>query len=65
MSRFKIGDKIVPIERGRGFEEATVLKIFTETKGVHKGKEMYLLRIINGTATMAVSAEANYKLEGE
>ncbi len=61
--KFKIGDTIEAIEKGRGFEEATVLNIFTETKGKNKGKEMYLLKIICGKATVPVSAEVNYQLK--
>ena len=60
--KFKIGDVITPIERGKGFENATILNIFTETKGKRKGMEMYLLKIINGTATVSVNSEVNYEL---
>ena len=33
-----------------------------ETKGKRKGQKMYLLKILNGTATIPVSAEVNYEL---
>ena len=60
--KFKKGDIIVVTEYGRGFEKAVVMGIFTEKKGKNKGKEMYLLKIMCGTATIPVSAEVNYKL---
>ena len=59
--RFKKGDTIEAIERGRGFEKAVVMNIYTEQKGKNKGKEMYLLKIMCGTATMPVCAEENYR----
>ena len=62
MSKFKAFDKITAIERGRGFEEATVLNIFTAKKGRFKGREMYYVKIMNGTATIPISAEENYEL---
>lgn len=62
MSKFNVGDVIEPILKGTGFEDATVLGIVTEKKGAHKGKEMYLLKIINGTATIPCSIESNYQL---
>lgn len=63
MSKFKPGDHIETIEKGKGFDEAVVLGTFTEThKGKFKGQEMYNLRIICGTATIPVSAECNYRL---
>lgn len=62
MPKFKIGDQIETIERGRGFERATVLSIFTETQGRYKDKQMYKLKIMCGTATVPISAEVNYKL---
>lgn len=65
MAKFQIGDKIKVNEYGRGFDNATVLNIFTEKKGRHKGKEMYLFKILCGTATVPVSAEDNYKLDEE
>ena len=60
--KFKPGDEIVPAF-GIGFEKAKVKGVFTESRGVHKGKKMYLLKIVNGTATMPVSSEVNYKLK--
>ena len=60
--KFKQGDQIEPVEPGRGFDKATVLSIFTETKGKSKGRKMYRLKIMNGTATIPVEAEACYQL---
>ena len=65
MSKFKIGDKIKVSEYGRGFEQATVLNIYTEKKGKHKGKEMYLLKIMCGIATVPIAAEDNYELDNK
>ena len=55
--KFKKGDKIVVDEFGRGFEQATVTGIIEQN-----GKQYYTLKIVNGTATIPVSAEVNYKL---
>ena len=63
MPKFKIGDTLEPIEIGRGFNNATVLGIYTSKTGKWKGQEMYLLKIMNGTASIPVSAEVNYKLK--
>ena len=60
--KFKIGDIVEPCIKGSGFEGAVVLNIFTETKGVHKGKEMYLLKIPCGTATIPCNIQDNYQL---
>ena len=62
MSKFKEGDIIEAIERGMGFEQATVLGTYMEKKGRHKGEEMYRLKIPNGTATQPVEAEVNYRI---
>ncbi len=63
MSKFKPGDHIEAIDKGRGFEEAIVLGTFTEmSKGKFKGQEMYNLKIPCGTATIPVSAEYNYQI---
>ena len=62
MCKFKIGDQIESTEKGRGFEQATVLNIFTKTKGKCKGERMYKLKILCGTATLPISAEVNYRL---
>jgi len=62
MSKFKKGDAIGTIEPGRGFERAVVLNIYTAQKGRNKGQKMYLLKIINGTATIPIGAEVNYRL---
>lgn len=61
-TKFSVGDRIEALFGYPGFEKATILSIFKETKGVHKGKNMYLLKIVNGTATIPVSAEVNYQL---
>ena len=60
--RFKKGDTIEAIEHGRGFEKAVVMNIYTEQKGKNKGKEMYYLKIMCGTATIPIEAEDNYRL---
>ena len=65
MSKFKIGDVIETVERGRGFERARVLNIYTAKRGRRVGREMYFLKIICGTATIPVSAEVNYRLVEE
>lgn len=62
MSKFKRGDTIESIERGKGFERATVLSVYTAEKGIRKDQKMYYLKIVNGTATVPVSAEVNYQL---
>ena len=58
--KFKQGDELVPIIRGRGFENAKVLGIVEEN-----GKQYYSLKIVNGTATIPISAEENYSLKEE
>lgn len=63
MPKFKRGQVIGTIETGKGFEEATVLSVFTSKGKKTQGKQMYLLKIINGTATIPVSAEVNYQLK--
>ena len=63
MAKFKIGEIIEPVERGRGFENAEVQNIYTATRGRFKGEKMYLLKVINGTATVPIRAEDNYKLK--
>lgn len=63
MPKFKRGQVIGTIEPGKGFEEATVLSVFTSKEKKTKGRQMYLLKIINGTATVPVSAEVNYQLK--
>ena len=55
--QFKKGDVITAIERGMGFEEATVESIVELN-----GKHFYKLKIMCGTATIPESAERNYKL---
>ena len=59
--KFKKGDIIGTTEPGRGFEEATVLGTFISNEKKTKGREMYLLKIINGTATIPIGAEVNYE----
>lgn len=61
MPKFKKYDQIAAINCN-GFEKATVLNIYTAEKGKFKGRQMYLLRIMNGTATVPVEAEINYQL---
>ena len=58
--KFKKGDKITVTEFGRGFENVTVKNIIEE-----KGRQYYVLKIINGTATIPISAEVNYELVEE
>ena len=60
--KFKVGDVIETIDYGRGFDRATVLDIFISQEKISKGKEMYYLKIVNGTATIPISAEVNYRL---
>ena len=55
--KFKAGDKIVVDQYGRGFEEAIVTGVIEQ-----KGKQYYTLKIMNGTATIPISAEVNYKI---
>ena len=62
MSKFKKGDHIKAISGYRGFDEATVLGTFISQDKKFKGQEMYLLKIMCGTATMPVSMENNYNL---
>lgn len=59
--KFKTGDIIEAIEQGTGFEKATVLGTFISEEKRTKGKEMYRLKILCGTATIPVSAEINYQ----
>ena len=54
--KFKAGDNIVVEEYCRGFEKATVTGVIEK-----KGKQYYTLKIMNGTATIPLSAEVNYK----
>ena len=56
--KFKIRDVISPIDAGRGFEHATVIGFTTERK-----REHYLLKIINGTATIPITSEEIYQLD--
>ena len=55
--KFKVGDNIVVNEYGKGFESATVTGVIKQN-----GKQYYTLKIVNGTATIPISAEINYKL---
>ena len=55
--KFSIGDTIVVDEYGRGFERATVTGVIEK-----KGRQYYTLKIMNGTATIPISAEVNYKI---
>ena len=58
--KFKQGDKITVTEYGNGFERATVTGVTEQ-----KGRQYYILKIMNGTATIPVSAEINYKIAKE
>ena len=62
MPKFKQGDTIEAIERGRGFEKAVVLNTFISQEKKYKGKEMYYLKIMCGTATIPIEADDNYRL---
>ena len=56
--KFKIGDELIPVIRGRGFENSKVIGFVED-----KGKQCYLFKIVNGTATVPISAEDNYILK--
>ena len=64
MPKFKVNDVIEPVERGKGFEQARVLGTFIEEgkKSKFKGREMYLLKIPCGKATIPIETEECYKL---
>lgn len=62
MCKFKKGDRITAIDKGRGFEEAIVLGTFISQEKRTRGKQMYLLKIICGTATIPIEAEVNYEI---
>ena len=55
--KFNAGDIIVVDEYGRGFDMATVTDVIKQN-----GKQYYTLKIVNGTATIPISAEINYKI---
>ena len=55
--KFEVGDNIVVDEYGKGFEKATVTGVIEQN-----GKQYYTLKIMNGTATIPISAEVNYKI---
>ena len=55
--KFKAGDTIVVNEYGNGFDKATVTGVIEKN-----GKQYYTLKIMNGTATIPISAEINYKI---
>jgi hypothetical protein len=54
MENFKIGDTIVPKEEYNGLCRATITGI---------DDKYYYLKIVNGIATLPISAIDNYKLE--
>jgi RNA polymerase-interacting CarD/CdnL/TRCF family regulator len=54
--KFKAGDTIIVNEYGCGFDKATVTGVIKQN-----GKQYYTLKIMNGTATIPISAEVNYK----
>ena len=60
--KFKVGGRITAIDKGRGFDEAVVLDTFISEEKRTKGKEMYLLKIMCGTATIPIGADVNYQL---
>ena len=62
MTKFKRNDIIECVVKGKGFDKAVVLDTFISQEKRTKGKEMYLLKIMNGTATIPIGAEVNYKL---
>lgn len=62
MPKFKPGDIIEVRPYCQGFEKATVIKTFVSTQDRFKDQQMYLLKIMNGKATIPVSAEVNYRL---
>lgn len=55
--KFKSGDILTVTEYGRGFDMATVTGVIEKN-----GKQYYTLKIMNGTATIPISAEINYKI---
>lgn len=55
--KFKKGDHVTVTDFGRGFADAIVTGIVEEN-----GKQYYSLKIMNGTATIPISAEVNYEL---
>jgi ethanolamine transporter EutH len=54
--KFKAGDTIIVNEYGCGFDKATVTGVIEKN-----GKQYYTLKIMNGIATIPISAEVNYK----
>ena len=52
MDKFKIGDRITPIEAYRGFDNAVI---------TGKDDKFYYLKIMNGKATIPLSAIECYK----
>lgn len=55
--KFCVGDVISPAMDYHGFEDAKVIGILEI-----KGRMYYRLKIMNGTATIPVTAEDNYEL---
>jgi RNA polymerase-interacting CarD/CdnL/TRCF family regulator len=55
--KFKKGDMITVTSYGIGFENVVVRNIINQD-----GKQYYVLKIVNGTVTIPVSAECNYEL---
>ena len=54
--KFKKGDVLTVTEFGNGFDKATVMGVIKQN-----GKRYYSLKIMNGTATIPIGAEINYK----
>jgi ethanolamine transporter EutH len=58
--KFNVGDNIMVTEFGKGFEKAIVIGVIEQN-----GRQYYKLSIVNGTATIPISAEVNYKIVNE
>lgn len=58
--KFSKGDIITPKEYYHGFENAEVLGVVES-----RGRQCYMLKIMNGTATIPITVEDNYKLKNE
>ena len=54
--KFNAGDTIIVNEYGCGFDKAIVTGVIEKN-----GKQYYTLKIMNGIATIPISAEVNYK----
>jgi hypothetical protein len=54
MAKFEVGDYITHVDGYNGFEDAIVTMV---------DDKFYHLKIVNGTATIRISAEDNYQLK--